>query len=208
MMCKDFTLMVMIIILFVLRIESIDPLHGGIAPTRKYYIKHWMRYVYKFIESSGFNNSLMLTSPLITALQFLQYQIQVKNILQKYYMFFIYDAGYLKHNVTYILYRFKGYGQISFDTFYKVFQPSSKLVHWVWHFRLIAALRLRIIIHRLRVHEVYGSCNQNVTISSQDNITKNAILFCGDYSEFYCYPSEKQVYFNLFMALHHTFTLI
>ena len=175
-----------------------DPLQGGIAPTRKYYIKHWMRYVHKFIESSGFNNSLMLTSPLITSLQFLEHQIQVKNILQKYYMFFIYDVGYLKHNVTYILYRFKGYGQISFDTFYKIIKPSSKLEHRVWYFRLIIVLRLRIIIHRLRVHELYGSCNQNVTISSQENTTKNEILFCGDYSEFYSYPPEKQVYFNLF----------
>ena len=198
-MCRNFTLTVMITILFVLRIESIDPLQGGIEPTRKYYIKHWMRYVQKFIEASGFNNSLMPTAPLTTTLQFLQHQIQSKTFCTNITCFFN-NVGYLKHNVTYIVYRFKGYGQISFNTIYKVFQPSSKLAHWVWHFRLIAALRLQIIIHRLRAYEVYGSCNQNVTISSQENTTKNAILFCGDYSEFYCYPSEKQVYFNLFYS--------
>ena len=46
---------------------------------------------------------------------------------------------------------------------------------------------------------MYGSCNQNVTISSDESFT-NRILFCGDYSQFYCYQSQIQVYFSLFYA--------
>ena len=196
-MLKYYTLTVMITMLFVLRIESMDPLQGGIVPTRKHYSKHWMRYVHKLIESLGLNNSRISSSPLISALQFLQHQIQVKNILMYHYMIFTYNGDYLKHIVKHILYRFKGSGQISFDPRYNLLRPSTKCIRRTWYFMFNDDLRLRIIIHRLRVYEMYRLCNQNVTISSKENITKNGILFCGEYSEFYCYPSEIQVYFNI-----------
>ena len=77
-MCKDFTFKVMLSMLFVLQIESIDPLKDEKLPTRKHYVKHWIRYVHRFIESSGFNNSWISTSPLIHTLQFLQNQIQIR----------------------------------------------------------------------------------------------------------------------------------
>ena len=184
--------------LFVLQIESTDPLQDKIVQTRKYYIKHWMRYVHKFIESSGFNNSWISTFPLVHILQFLQHQIQVGNIMADHSLIFIYDVEYLKHNVTYILYRFKGSGQLIYYPLFKLFKPSLQVTHRIWYFTFIAELRLRILIHRLRVHEMYGSCNQNVTISNEENITENGFIFCGDYSEFYCYPSQMQVYFSLF----------
>ena len=171
--------------------------------TAQYYNKHWIKYMHKFIENFFTNNYYTSGYLVSNILQIMQYNIRIKYILKQYSVKLIHDIKYLKHNVTHILYRFKAYGQI----LHNIYAPNNTIfclnapwcyLHRVWHFELTEELRIRLVITRLKIHEIYGSCKQNVTIESGVTLITNAFLFRGDYSKCYYYLTEKQLYFNLF----------
>ena len=168
---------------------------------KKNYSKPWMDYIYKTIDISASNGSYFLLWGIVDFLKTVKHQIHISNYVKYYDMKLHYENTYNKHNAAYILYRFIGFGKITYSYVdgKLVSYYSTKFLHRVWNFQPSKELRIKIVFHRLKIHEYeYGSCMQNVTISSIYLSYNPGFVFCGDYSNFYLYPPWIQVYFNLF----------
>ena len=167
----------------------------------KNYTKHWMNYIYKSIDILASNGSYFSLFGVVDILKTIQHEIHIRNYVKYYDMKLKYGPTYNKHNATYILYRFRGYGKITYWYSGTELTPLDNVdfLHHVWNFQPSKELRIKIVFHRLKIHEYeYGLCMQNVTINSIYLSNNLAFVFCGDYSNFYLYPPWIQVYFNLF----------
>ena len=174
------------------------------------YSKHWMNYIYKSIEISFSNVSDFSLHRIVDFLKIAKHQIHINNYIKCYDMKLHYLIKYDIHDAKYILYRFRGFGAITYKYDNKTLYPFNmfKISHHVWNFRPFKELKINIVFHRLKIHDYeYGSCMQNVTINSIYLSNNPGFMFCGDYSSFYLYPPWMQVYFNLFYDAVHYFKL-
>ena len=80
----------------------------------KNYTKHWMNYIYKSIDILASNGSCFSLCGVVDILKTIQPEIHIRNYVKYYDMKLKYGPTYNKHNATYILYRFRGYGKITY----------------------------------------------------------------------------------------------
>ena len=202
-------------VLFLSQLNSEDPLKllRTNLKAHKHYDKHWMAYMFKFVEISGLGHVSSSASTLIHNLKILKRRTHINNILT-YYDIKIYRNVLVVYNCTYVLYRLQGFGEITYTN--DLYHAASKILHHrIWHFLPNERIRIRIIFQNLKIHHHYRSCLQNITVctsnstkfNNENNCKDGALVFCGDYSLFHFYSQHNEVYFNLYYMTNPYFKL-
>ena len=165
----------------------------------KQYEKPWLLYLHKFIQLSGLLFSKTQASNLIILVKRLESSLQIKHILRIYHVKIVFDTNFHQQNVMQVLSRFV---TIS-DIINRNITYENNDVHTVWIFTPRRDFRIRMIIHRLKIHTWFKSCVRNLTINYK-NITD---VLCGHYSNFYYYPTVSNVFLDIFYETNPTFKL-
>ena len=167
----------------------------------KQYEKQWLLYLHKFIQLSGLHFSNPQVSNLILLLKRLESSLQIKYFIKVYHVDLMVVDGRKFHqqNVMHVLSRFVTIWDISNGNITYQFNNA----HRVWNFTPRRDFRIRMIIHRLKIHTFFKSCVRNLTINYK-NVTD---VLCGHYSDFYYYPTVSNVCLDIFYEINPLFKL-
>ena len=105
-------------VLFLVQLNSEDPLKllRTSLKAHKQYDKHWMAYMFKFVEISGLGHISSPASMLIHNLKILKRRTHINNILTYYDIKINIYINFAVYNCTYVLYRLQGFGQRNYYT--------------------------------------------------------------------------------------------